>query len=297
MRSIMPLVTARLGSPHPATPWLVSVGVHGLLAGAVLLALGRGAGSDSPRSDALARLVFVEPAPPPAPALGRPRLPATDVVLGGARPSAARVARASSEVAPSGGTLDHQSASSAAPAERPLARRAPDVEPVPPGHHRSPAGAVDAPPPTIDQGMGRDAAAPSLPGPGDAVGVVGGSGDVRGGTVDGVAGGVVGGLGRDPIPAHQAAERPTLLRRVVPVYSRRARLLGVEGQVVLEAVVDRQGNVEASVRVLRSVPLLDEAARTAVVQWRFRPARDRDGRAIPVLLEIPLRFVLEEGGH
>jgi TonB family protein len=43
----------------------------------------------------------------------------------------------------------------------------------------------------------------------------------------------------------------------------------VQGVVIVEAVVDRHGRVE-DVRVLRSIPLLDRAAITAVRQWRNR---------------------------
>lgn len=56
----------------------------------------------------------------------------------------------------------------------------------------------------------------------------------------------------------------------------------MQGVVILEAVVDRQGRVE-NVRVLGSIPLLDKAAITAVQQWRYSPLR---------LNGMPERFVL-----
>jgi periplasmic protein TonB len=52
--------------------------------------------------------------------------------------------------------------------------------------------------------------------------------------------------------------------------------------VILEAVVDRKGQVE-DVRVLRSIPLLDRAAIEAVRQWRYSPL---------LLNGRPERFVL-----
>jgi protein TonB len=86
---------------------------------------------------------------------------------------------------------------------------------------------------------------------------------------------------------------PILVKREVPVYPREARRRQVEGVVVIEAVVDREGRVEAdSIAVRESVALLDAAAVEAVGRWRFRPGRDRDGAAVRVLLEIPIRFVL-----
>jgi protein TonB len=44
--------------------------------------------------------------------------------------------------------------------------------------------------------------------------------------------------------------------------------------------------------VLKSVAPLDAAAIAAVRQWRFRPARDADGRPVRVIMEVPVRFVL-----
>jgi protein TonB len=69
--------------------------------------------------------------------------------------------------------------------------------------------------------------------------------------------------------------------------------MAVEGQVMLEVVLDTTGEVEDGARVVESIPLLDDAAIAAVRQWRFRPARDRDGRPVRVLMEIPVRFVLQ----
>lgn len=69
-----------------------------------------------------------------------------------------------------------------------------------------------------------------------------------------------------------------------------ARLLGVEGVVRLEIVVDATGAV-SDARVLRSVPLLDEEAIRAVKQWRFAPTVV-DGQAVPVRMEVVVNFSL-----
>jgi protein TonB len=63
---------------------------------------------------------------------------------------------------------------------------------------------------------------------------------------------------------------PALIERVEPDYPLLAVRAQVQGVVILEAVVDRQGRVE-DVRVLRSIPLLDQAAIAAVRQWRYSP--------------------------
>ncbi len=115
---------------------------------------------------------------------------------------------------------------------------------------------------------------------------------VAGGTVGGLAGGVVGGAGTQPVPVAQVAQPPVLVRRVAPVYPRDARRREVAGLVLLQAVLDREGHVERDVRVLESLPMLDDEAVAAVRQWRFRPARNERGEPLRVILEIPIRFTL-----
>ena len=63
---------------------------------------------------------------------------------------------------------------------------------------------------------------------------------------------------------------PALVRHVAPVYPDLAVRAQVQGVVILEALVDRDGRVE-DVKVLRSIPLLDAAAVEAVRQWRYSP--------------------------
>ncbi len=127
--------------------------------------------------------------------------------------------------------------------------------------------------------------APAVPPPAAVMGV-------QRGVPGGAPGGVAGGLGDAPLALSAVASPPELVERVVPEYPTRARALEVEGQVLLEVVLDRSGRPEPAMRVLRSIALLDEAAMTAVRQWRFRPARDAEGRPVRVVMEVPVRFVL-----
>jgi TonB family protein len=74
-----------------------------------------------------------------------------------------------------------------------------------------------------------------------------------------------------------------LIHRVEPYYPPTAVDARLQGVVILEAIVDRDGSV-AEVKVLRSVnPLLDREAVLAVKQWRYSPL---------VLNGIRERFVL-----
>lgn len=116
---------------------------------------------------------------------------------------------------------------------------------------------------------------------------------VIGGASGGIAGGVIGSHGREALPVDQVANPPLLLSRVMPEYPRQARLQGVEGLVLLEAILDLEGRIEDEVKILQSIPSLDLAALQAVRRWRFRPARDRENRPVRVILEVPVRFVLK----
>ena len=72
-----------------------------------------------------------------------------------------------------------------------------------------------------------------------------------------------------PIRLHSGMKAPVKMADAAPVYPAIARSAHIQGVVILEAVLDAQGRVE-SVRVLRSIPLLDQAAVDAVQQWRSR---------------------------
>lgn len=118
----------------------------------------------------------------------------------------------------------------------------------------------------------------------DTGGVEGG---VEGGVIGGVVGGIVGGLVAaappPPPPLPPAApplkapvriggniQAPVLLHRVDPAYPDIAVVAKVGGMVILEATVGVDGAVE-SVRTLRGVKFLDQAAIDAVKQWRYTP--------------------------
>jgi periplasmic protein TonB len=112
-------------------------------------------------------------------------------------------------------------------------------------------------------------------------------GGVEGGVPGGIPGGVIGGflpstitppppptaplpVPRAPVRVGGAITAPALLSRVAPEFPPIAVSAKVEGVVILEAIVDREGRVE-KVKVLRSIVLLDEAAKAAVRQWRYSP--------------------------
>jgi TonB family protein len=74
-------------------------------------------------------------------------------------------------------------------------------------------------------------------------------------------------------------------------YTEDGRRRAIEGEVVLEIVVRRDGTV-GDVKILKRLGGgLDERAVQAVRQWRFAPAR-RLGAAVDVIVEVAVEFKL-----
>ena len=85
-------------------------------------------------------------------------------------------------------------------------------------------------------------------------------------------------------------ELPEAITRVPPVYPDSAREAGVSGTVMLQALVCACGEV-SDIRVVQSVPLLDQSAIDAVRRWYFKPAAT-GGEAVAVWVHIPVKFTL-----
>ena len=81
------------------------------------------------------------------------------------------------------------------------------------------------------------------------------------------------------------------VRDVPPDYPTAAVAAKMEGVVIVEAKIDGTGRVTEA-RILRSIPLLDEAALDAVRQWEFEPVViDGIGR-VPVIAALSVSFKL-----
>ena len=83
---------------------------------------------------------------------------------------------------------------------------------------------------------------------------------------------------------------PTKTRDVRPSYPRIAVSARIQGTVIIEATIDREGRI-AEARVLRSIPLLDQAALDAVRQWEYEPTL-LNGVAVPVIMTVTVNFTL-----
>jgi protein TonB len=85
-------------------------------------------------------------------------------------------------------------------------------------------------------------------------------------------------------------QAPVRLRGVLPEYPPLAQQIGLEGVVIIECRVDRDGGV-ADARVLRGHPLLNDAALAAVRTWRYRPTL-LNGTPVSVIMTVTVRFDL-----
>jgi protein TonB len=114
-------------------------------------------------------------------------------------------------------------------------------------------------------------------------------------------GGVVGGLPEapppPPPPPPQAPVRvggaikpPTKIKDVRPVYPPIAQSARVSGVVIIEATIGADGKVKDA-KVLRSIPLLDQAALDAVKQWEFSPTL-LNNTPVPVIMTVTVQFTL-----
>ena len=85
-------------------------------------------------------------------------------------------------------------------------------------------------------------------------------------------------------------QEPKKLKNVPPVYPEEARKARVQGVVILECTISPEGTV-TDVRVLRGIPLLDQAAIDAVKQWVYTPTL-LEGKPVPVIMTVTVNFKL-----
>jgi TonB family protein len=269
---------------QPAMPAAVSVAVHALAGGAVVLVTMMGLGStaaarfDYPVSDPM-RLVFIAtPGPGGGGGGGGLRQPVPP-------PAAKREG--------------DRSFSSPLPEREPPPPLEPPRQEAPPplpAEELPPVIAPVATSPSDDETkagvLERTTTQSDSRGPGDGGGVGNGRGSGLGeGDGSGIGPGSGGGMGGGPYRPGSGIEPPTLVREVKPIYTDDARRARVTGDVVLEIVVRADGAV-GEVRVLDGLGHgLDQRAVDAVRQWRFRPAR-RFGQPVDVLVEVAVEFRL-----
>jgi protein TonB len=132
-------------------------------------------------------------------------------------------------------------------------------------------------------------------------GVMGGvPGGVPGGQMGGVLGGILAStptaapkLAVQRVRVSQGVSEGNLISQVKPPYPPMAKMARVQGQVVLQALISKQGTIQ-NLRVVSGHPMLVQAALDAVKQWRYRPYL-LNGEPVEVETQITLNFSLTGG--
>ena len=132
-----------------------------------------------------------------------------------------------------------------------------------------------------------------------AGGVVGG---VPGGVPGGQMGGVIGGIiSSTPVAVpkvatpqkvrvSQGVSQGLLIKKVQPPYPPLARQARIQGQVVLQADISKDGTIQ-NLRLISGHPMLAPSAIEAVKQWRFKPGL-KNGKPVIVRAQIEVNFRL-----
>jgi protein TonB len=128
-------------------------------------------------------------------------------------------------------------------------------------------------------------------------------GGVPGGVPGGAAGGVIGGIiGSTQMPKVAAPQRVRvsqgvteglLTRKVQPAYPPLAKTARIQGDVVLNALISKNGNIE-NLRVMSGHPMLVTSALDAVKQWKYKPYI-LNGEPVEVETTITVKFTLAGG--
>jgi protein TonB len=85
-------------------------------------------------------------------------------------------------------------------------------------------------------------------------------------------------------------ELPEAITKVPPEYPDLARSANVDGTVLVQALVGKDGHVKDA-KVVKSIAMLDDAAVKAVRQWVFKPALSNN-KPVAVWVAVPVRFTL-----
>lgn len=95
----------------------------------------------------------------------------------------------------------------------------------------------------------------------------------------------------EPVEQTARSEKPKLLHFARPDYPDSLRGQGIEGDVIIKVLIDRDGSVASSQVIQSAHPVLDDLALAAARECRFEPGRQR-GIPVKAWMAIPYKFRL-----
>jgi protein TonB len=101
------------------------------------------------------------------------------------------------------------------------------------------------------------------------------------------------GTGSDRVSLPAEIAQSLLVTKIVPTYPLLARETRVQGAVVLDVDITKEGTIEG-LRTLSGHPMLIPAAIDAVKQWRYKPYL-LNGEPVPVKTKVTVNFSLTSG--
>ncbi len=94
-----------------------------------------------------------------------------------------------------------------------------------------------------------------------------------------------------PMSADGKFEPPVPVRTIAPDYPNDMRRDGITGMVMVNCLIDEQGNVSEAKVEKSSNDSFAPSAVAALKKWKFKPAQ-RDGSNVPIHVTIPVKFTL-----
>lgn len=161
----------------------------------------------------------------------------------------------------------------------------PDPTPAPPSSSPASDAGVPVPVPEVESPPSVEPAPPAAGPASDAIGTPGSAAPQPGTTA---------GIEREPVRGvyEYVEELPRAVVEFKPEYPDIPRQAGVEGLVIVHALIGRDGRViRVELDEKKNVPLLNEAALDAAQRWVFTPALS-NGEPVTVWYAIPFKFVL-----
>jgi protein TonB len=101
------------------------------------------------------------------------------------------------------------------------------------------------------------------------------------------------GLGAHAWSLSELDQAPSVTYQARPVYPDNMRRGGLSGEVLVDFIVDPEGDVRNAVAVHSSQHEFEEPACNAVSRWKFRPGK-KGGHAVFVHMQVPIVFALGE---